>query len=460
MEQRTKACIPDILLGTDMMTAKLKLQTDEAGQEFTVKDLKELLVLKNVKTGIVDEAIREMIEHDIYNVYVEIARGKEPVRGKDGYFIFHVQNPDNVEGPKLLDNGEVEYVHTREYTIVEEGDLLAEYIPATNGEYGYTIDNTMRTPVRGKELPTLKGRGFRIEEGKYYAALHGKAELTERGIQITNLLEVAGDVDINYGHIQFDGDVNIRGDVKSGMMIKATGNVEIKGHVGNCFIEAGKNITIYNGMQGKFSGKLKAGGDISCKFFENSQAVAGGNIIVRTVLHSTLEAEGKVKVEGRESIVLGGSVHAVQGLEISEAGNEMEVPTKLVAGVLPGTMARNAELVSIIRKIEEEVALLDKAARIMERMTQTKVTRETAGRRMKIIQAKVIKTTELKKYREEKIRSEALISSGKDADVTIQNVIFPGCRVEIAGIGTDVKETLKHVKFVLRDGNIEAALLY
>lgn len=460
MEQRTKPCIPEILLETDMMAAKLKLHLDGTGREFTMKELKELLVLKNVKTGIVEEAIHKMIEHDIYDVYVEVARGKVPVRGKDGYFIFHVQNPDNAESPKLLDNGEVEYIHTKQYTIVDEGELLAEYVPATNGEYGYTIDNAMRTPIRGKDLPTLKGKGFRMDEGKYYAVLHGKVELTERSIQITNLLEVPGDVDINYGHIQFDGDVNVRGDVKSGMMIKVTGNVEIKGHVGNCLIEAGKNIIISNGMQGKFSGKLKAGGDISCKFFENSQAVAGGNIVVRTVLHSKLEAEGKVKVEGRESLVLGGSVHAVQGLEISEAGNEMEVPTELVAGILPGTMARNAELTSMIKKIEEEVALLDKAARIMERMAQTKVTKETASRRRKIIQAKVIKATELKKYKEEKIRNEALINSGKDADVKIQNIIFPGCHVEIAGIRMEVKETLKHVKFVLKDGNMEAALLY
>ncbi|MGN0153985.1 MAG: DUF342 domain-containing protein [Lachnospiraceae bacterium] len=460
MEQRTKTCIPDVLVAADRMTAKLKLHLDDGGQEFTISELKDFMTVKDVKTGIDENAIGEMIAHDLYDVYVEVARGKAPVKGKDGHYIFHVQNPENEEGPKILENGEVEYVHTKEYTIVNEGDLLAEYVPATNGEYGYTIDNAMQTPIRGKELPTLKGKGFRMEDGKYYATMHGKIEITEQGMRITNLLEVPGDVDISYGHIRFDGDVNIRGDVKSGMMIIVTGNVEIKGHVGNCFIEAGKNIIIYNGMQGKFSGRLVAGGDISCKFFENAKAKAGGDIKVRSVLHSELEAEGKVTVEGRESLVLGGSVHAVQGLEINEAGNQMEVPTKLVAGVLPQTMQRNGELAVIIKKIEDEVELLDKAARVMERMTQTKVTKETANRRMKIIQAKVIKTTELKKYKEEKIRSEALISSGKDACVVVQNVIFPGCRVEIAGTGIDVKEQLKHVKFLLRDGNMEAALLY
>ena len=100
------------------------------------------------------------------------------------------------------------------------------------------------------------------------------------------------------------------------------------------------------------------------------------------------------------------------------------------------------------------------AALLHDTLEDTNITKETNNRRMKIIQAKVIKSTELKKYQMEKMRSEALINSGKDASVVVQKVIFPGCRVEIAGVGIDVRQELKHVKFVLRDGIIEAALLY
>lgn len=460
MSGQTKECIPEITLATDMMSAKLKLHLDDNGQKLTTADLKELLAVRNVKTGILEDAIQEMIDHDIYEIFVEVARGKAPVKGKDGYFQFYVSNPEKQSGAKVLEDGSVEYVHTTEYTIVEEGDLLAEYIPATNGEYGYTIDNAMRTPTRGKEISPLKGKGFRLDGNKYYAAIRGKVEISDQNIQITNLLEVKGDVDISYGHIKFDGDVNIRGDVHSGMMVWATGNVEIKGHVGNCYVEAGKDIILHNGMQGKFSGKLKAGGSITCKFFENAQAVAGGDIIVRTVMNSKLEAEGKVKVDGRGALVLGGSIHALQGMEIGEAGNESEIPTVLAAGVLHTTIRRDVELKELIKKIEGEVDLLDRSAKILERMAKTKVTKETANRRMKIIQAKVIKSTELKKYQDEKVRNDALITSGKDANITIQNMIYPGCRIQIADNEITVKESLKHVKFVLRDGNIEAALLY
>lgn len=460
MEKNAQLCIPEIIISDDKMSAKMKLCLDSSGSEWTVSEIKALLASKNVKAGVMESAICDVLDNGIYDIFIEVAQGKPSVPGKDGYYIYHVAQAKVEDTPRELEDGSVEYVHTAAHTVVEEGDLLAEYVRATNGEYGYAVDNTMLAPKRGKDLPVLKGKGFYLEDGKYYAAIHGMVEITERGFRITNLLEVEGDVDINHGHIDFDGDVNIRGDVKSGMNVRASGNIEIKGHVGNCQIQAGKNITVHNGVQGKFSGKLVAGGDISCKFFENSQAVAGGNILVRSVMNSQLEAEGKVLVEGKDAVVLGGSVHAVQGMELTGAGNETEIVTLLVAGALPSTLKRNAELISLIKKVEGEVDLLERSAKVLERMAKTNVTKEVNNRRMKIIQAKVIKTTELKKYQTEKIRSEALIRSGKDANVTVQKVIFPGCRVEIAGTGIDVKQELKHVKFVLKDGAIEAALLY
>lgn len=460
MELHTRACLPEVILGADRMNAKLKLHLDDEGRQYTVEDLLEVLQSNHVQRGVLEHVVREMVEREVYDVPIEIARGKEPKNGVDGSFIFHVKSPEKMKGPKVLENGEVEYVLTQEYVIVEKGELLAEYVPATAGESGHTVDDQVVLPARGKDLPMLKGKGFRMVDGKYYATIHGKVERTEAGFHISNLLEIKGDVDVNCGHVEFDGDVYIRGDVKSGMTVKASGNIEIKGHVGASVVEAGADISIRDGMQGKFTGSLKAGGDIFCKFFENIQAEAGGNITVKSVMNSELRASGKIIVEGREAVVLGGVVHAVQGMEIGEAGNAMEIPTVLIAGVLPQTVERNRELTQLIKKAEEEVELLDRSAKIMAKMTQTKVTKETANRRMKIIQAKVIKSAELKRYQDEKLRNEALIDSGRNAAVVIQSNIYPGCKVQIAGMQIQVREILKHVKFTLKDGDIQAVLLY
>ena len=460
MEQRTQNCIPQVIVENEKMSAKLRLDLVETGQEFTVADLKQWLKDQKIKSGIKEQVLIDMIEHSIYDVFVEVAEGKIPEKGKDGYFIYHVSNPENASGPTVLEDGSLEYVHTKEYTIVDEGDLLAEYVPATFGVYGYTVENEMRTPTRGRDLPPLRGRGFKIEDNKYYSVLHGKVELTERGIHVTNTLEIRGDVDMDSGHINFDGDVDIRGDVHSGMLVKASGSIEIKGHVGNCFINAGKDITIQQGMQGKFSGRLKAGGDIYCKFFENTSAQAKGNINVRSVLNSKLEAEGKVIVEGKDSVVLGGTIHAIQGIEVADAGNDMEVKTVLSAGALQSVIERNKELDIMIDAVEEQLKLLTRAVKSMENMMPGTVSKEAEDRRMKIIQAKVIKSMEHKQLRDEKAKTDALIQSGKNAHVQVQKTIWPGCQVEIAGLSIRVKEQLKHVKFTAKGGRIEASLLY
>ena len=262
------------------------------------------------------------------------------------------------------------------------------------------------------------------------------------------------------GHINCDGDGDIRGDVHSGMLVKASGSIEIKGHVGNCFINAGKDITIQQGMQGKFSGRLKAGGDIYCKFFENTSAEAKGNINVRSVLNSKLEAEGKVIVEGKDSVVLGGTIHAIQGIEVADAGNDMEVKTVLSAGALQSVIERNKELDIMIDAVEEQLKLLTRAVKSMENMMPGTVSKEAEDRRMKIIQAKVIKSMEHKQLRDEKAKTDALIQSGKNAHIQVQKTIWPGCQVEIAGLSIRVKEQLKHVKFTVKGGRIEASLLY
>ena len=47
------------------------------------------LIYKNVKTGIVEDALHDMVVQGIYGIFMEVARGKEPVKGKDGHFIFY-----------------------------------------------------------------------------------------------------------------------------------------------------------------------------------------------------------------------------------------------------------------------------------------------------------------------------------------------------------------------------------
>ena len=53
------------------------------------------------------------------------------------------------------------------------------------------------------------------------------------------------------------------GNVQSGFSISATGSVVIDGHCEGCQIEAGKDVIIRKGYQGKGEGRIVAGGGIT-----------------------------------------------------------------------------------------------------------------------------------------------------------------------------------------------------
>jgi uncharacterized protein (DUF342 family) len=110
--------------------------------------------------------------------------------------------------------------------------------------------------------------------------------------------------------------------------------------------------------------------------------------------------------------------------------------------------------------VEKQLETLDGGVKKMETIPSELMTRELEEKRMKIVQAKVIKSMEHKQLRDEKAKGEALIQAGRGAQIVVQKVIYPGCKVEIAGMPMLLRETAKHVKFLVKDGNVQASLLY
>lgn len=57
-------------------------------------------------------------------------------------------------------------------------------------------------------------------------------------------------MDLSTGNIDFEGSVQVNGNVSSNFVIRAGGNVIISGVVEGAYIEAGGNIIIARGMNG------------------------------------------------------------------------------------------------------------------------------------------------------------------------------------------------------------------
>ena len=100
--------------------------------------------------------------------------------------------------------------------------------------------------------------------------MDGKIEYSdsEGRMEISSYFLVRGDLDMTRGNIRFGGDVEITGDVEPNMVIEAAGNIIVGGHVSTASLTAGGDILLKKGMQGSGRGFVKAGGNISGKFFD------------------------------------------------------------------------------------------------------------------------------------------------------------------------------------------------
>ncbi|MDD6208616.1 MAG: FapA family protein [Clostridiales bacterium] len=413
-------------ISEDRMSAMLVYSPEEGKKDaVTVSDLKDFLKANGVNQGIMEDVLEKIVKEQKYGKAVEVAVGKAPTEGKDGEFHFHVEQGSSGK-PRILPNGSVDYKNISRFVMVKKGELLAEYIPATPGEYGYTVDGKFLMPKRGKEKPPLKGKGFLLSEDRrmYTAAMTGKVEVQEDRIEVSDICNISGDVDMSVGNLNFDGDIVITGNVCQGMTVRATGNIQIQGHVEGAVICAGKDVILANGMQGAGECLVQAGHDVSGKFFEYATIRAGHDIVSNYLLNCDAQAGGSILISGRRGMIIGGISKALERIEATSLGNDVEVPTTVELGMNRNMVARYSELEKQIEKTKKEIDLLTNNHQIF-------VQRNQADHPTCVLIEKAldVKEKECQEYLEEKKELSEQFTKCRNAAAIVHSSLYPGCRI-------------------------------
>ena len=422
------------------------------GEEFSYfsSDFIESYIKENgIKAGIIYENIQALSNVVPYGQEMLVAKGKPPVNGRDGFYSFTVATEDSKNKPTVNEDGSVDYYNSLKLAMVKEGDVIAVYQPPTPGEYGYTIFSEMLPPVKGRELRPLRGKGFKMtDDFRYIALFDGRICRQEQRIVIEKVYSVKGDLDIEEGNIQFNGNVEIKGDVRSGLAIEAAGDIFVYGHVGACHLTAGGNITIRKGVQGRDKCIITAGKDVACSFIERCTIYADGNVYADSILDSEIIAKQQVIVSSKRGAIVGGNVTGVQGVVAKNAGNDTGILTVINAGVIQEDLNRLAQLVEEIDKAKSNNELLEKNLKIYEALDGSRRTKETEAVRMKILRAKIMVATEQKKLQEEYDQLEYSIETAKkEAMVHIKGVAYAGIKICIGRNSLVTQESLKDVKY-------------
>lgn len=414
--------------------AYLSIQQLPGRLHYCAEDIIWILKQKNITTGIDADAIASIIENELYKENVLVAQGIPPEDGKDGYYEYYFEQNDENK-PRVLEDGSVDYHIAGRIKVVQGGDVVARYIPATSGCNGLGVTGALLPARPGRELKPLRGSGFTIsDDGRTYTASHtGKATVSDGILNIKNILEISGSLDNVLGTLDFDGDVIIRGDVMQGVTVRALGNITVCGTVEPSTLIAGKDIVLQCGTKGGGIGILQSGGNVSGKFFEQVQIIADGNVTANYILSCNVKALGTVEASGSRGSIIGGSITAGTKIMAGNLGNRNETKTILSAGdkdSLIDELDKTEEAFSegLKRLNELENALKDLVARLGSGINR-------ASEKDRTLLAEKIKLSNnmtMLNNRKQLLRNA--ITAAPLASIAARKIIYPGTVLIINGI--------------------------
>lgn len=366
-----------VKLAPDNMSAYLFLGAPNLGEAYSSEQVVEYLKKNGVTAGIIYSNIEAMVNKGVYLREVKVAEGTEAVNGVNGYYEFKFSGEDVARKPVIRSDGSVDYQSMSLIENITIGDILAIYHPPVKGSEGIDIKGKVTRPKPAKELPALRGKGFeRSEDGLIYTATtEGKIEYKDYRLDVKDVYEYVGDVDLIVGKIDFRGDVIITGNVESGVFIRATKSITINGHVEAASLNAAGDIVIRKGMQGGQKAKITSGGDVYADFIEFTQVEAGGSVHANIIMNSDVKAGEQIIVSGKRGSLVGGFAYAVAGISAANIGNEIGLKTIVAAGISDELMRRQEMLNVKINMAKSSIAKAQKEMEMLQK-EQSDITNE------------------------------------------------------------------------------------
>lgn len=322
-------------------------------------DLNEIigdLKFRGINFGIQEQTINAYLTERDYGKKYVIAVGRKIVEGTDAVLEYTFDISKKAL-PKIKEDGTVDFYDLDTISHVKEGDVVARITREVLGKPGMDVYGNTLAPRKVERKIFRFGRGMHVSEDglELISDINGHVTLDGDRVSVSNTFQVAADVGVGTGNIDYDGNVVVPGNVMTGFTVKATGDIEIRGIVEGASIIAGGNVILGRGMQGMQQGTISAGGSIVAKFLENAKsAAAEGDIKVGTILHSNVRSGGNIVVEGKNALIIGGTVSASQMIEAKNVGNEMGTSTTLSVGVSPQIKMRAEELRNRIKELNDE----------------------------------------------------------------------------------------------------------
>lgn len=376
----------DLVVERDLMLAWLTMTPPQGGKS-RVEDVRKLMQKQNIIHGVQTAALEAALAtHACKNVM--IAQGDEPGEGTPAVFetLFDKEMEKTEKDREEDAHAVVQLRDISRLKLVHPGDLLMRRHPPVPGKNGM---NVLGEVVMARSLPDVRftdnllGADVHPEdEYLLVATAGGMTSVLACGVSVNPVLDVEN-VDMETGNIRFEGTLNVAGDIRSGMCIKVTGDVVVKGAVEAAEIIADGNVMVQGGIIGRSEGRpgvdalpattarIICGGSLQALFADSAHLDARDSIVIkRQANHCELRA-GKTIFLGeggpRGGYLMGGVILATDLVECNVLGSDAGIKTRVHVGLDPYL---DEELTKKKQAVQKKMTELDRVLQLQRHLQQ------------------------------------------------------------------------------------------
>lgn len=426
------------------------------GAKFTDNSIYDALRDSGIKFGIDTIMLDELKDYREYFRSYEVAFGKEAVNGIDGRLEYMFDTNKRASRPKEGLNGNVDFMNLDLIQKTSTGRELVKVIQPTLGINGMDVKGSIIYAKPGKQ-PAKLPRGKNVissdDDLALYSEIDGQIQFDNNKVSVLPVLEINSDVDLSTGNIDFNGAVSIRGGVRENFIVKARGVIEIKGTVEGAIIQSDSDVFLNSGIMGAEKAKIIVQGNLTAKFIDAANVQVGGNISADSIMHSNVECNGEIVLEGKNGLLVGGKVWAIDKIVANEVGSPMETKTIINIGKTPSIGETGTTL---FKKMDDIKLKIQKIEKIMDSIKSlgASITPDQKVLLLKSNHTRILLSTEQRKIEKELDDINGKISA-KRAKFSVRKQIYPGVQLTMGSARKNFERSVTYATYVNRDGSIE-----
>ena len=457
-EEKAMAAIPaDIIveISRDRMQATVRFDTRKGRGLRSVSDIQDALAAKKVVFGINMESIKKGCQRLIPFV---AATGVPPQHGENA--VIERKFDLGVKGRPVVDKYDrVDYKNLNLFVLVKKGSVLAVRIPQTQGIPGKNVLGAEVMARNGRPLPLPLGKGTaQVGENTVVAAIDGQIVDSKTKIAVDPHLVIKSSVGVSTGNIDFDGSVEIKGNVEAGFIVKATGAIEIGGVVSGGDVH-GRNVFVSGGVNGMGRGQVTADEDVRVSFAENARIEAGQNIHISDVsLHSNLRAGKHIILEDRRGQITGGFAAAGEEIRANVLGNQACVVTNISVGIDPTLQHKYNTACNEYKETKKRLTEITQMLNTLSKIDVSKLPPQRVEQINSLTRSQFPLAGKLKRQEAEIAAMTEELSQMKNGKIAVASIIYPGVRISINSLKKNIQSELQRCTLTVKDDEVTVGL--